>query len=227
MSGRVTRFKFHLPEALLWARFTGYDADIVIWDSHPLALGATPKQVWIDGISQISSPAVVEKPDIFQETPKVPNFDEEAKKALEYDGLPPLETSESTEEYVVLKNVRSVFRRQGLNVAEMLNLNSNGGLGTVVIQAGKIICASAGGCLEAESALKYSNTIVIDLHGGAVSPGLLSFGSPLGLQDITSEPSTSDGVVFDPLIMPIPNIVNETAAIRAVDGLQFATRDAL
>jgi imidazolonepropionase-like amidohydrolase len=115
-----------------------------------------------------------------------------------------------------------------LKVTEMLNLNSKGGFGNVLIKAGKIICASAGSCLEAESALKYSDTTVIDLHGGAVSPGLLSFGSPLGLQDITSEPSTNDGVVFDPLVMPIPSIIgNETAAIRAVDGLQFATRDAL
>lgn len=28
----------------------GYDADIVVWDSHPLSIGATPLQVWIDGV---------------------------------------------------------------------------------------------------------------------------------------------------------------------------------
>ena len=28
----------------------GYDADVVLWDSHPLALGATPIQVFIDGV---------------------------------------------------------------------------------------------------------------------------------------------------------------------------------
>lgn len=30
-----------------------YDADIVLWDSHPLSLGATPLQVYIDGIVQL------------------------------------------------------------------------------------------------------------------------------------------------------------------------------
>ena len=31
----------------------GHDADVVIWNTHPLRLGATPVQVWIDGISQL------------------------------------------------------------------------------------------------------------------------------------------------------------------------------
>ena len=29
---------------------TGYDADIVVWDSHPFDIGATPLEVYIDGI---------------------------------------------------------------------------------------------------------------------------------------------------------------------------------
>lgn len=33
-----------------------YDADLVLWDSHPLALGATPLQVFIDGIPQLRKP---------------------------------------------------------------------------------------------------------------------------------------------------------------------------
>jgi imidazolonepropionase-like amidohydrolase len=30
----------------------GFDADIVLWDSDPLSVGATPVQVWIDGAAQ-------------------------------------------------------------------------------------------------------------------------------------------------------------------------------
>ena len=30
--------------------------DIVIWDSHPLALGATPRQIYIDGAHQLENP---------------------------------------------------------------------------------------------------------------------------------------------------------------------------
>ncbi|KAF7556147.1 hypothetical protein G7Z17_g1641 [Cylindrodendrum hubeiense] len=36
----------------------GYDADIVVWDSHPLAIGATPLQVFIDGVPQLESSKV-------------------------------------------------------------------------------------------------------------------------------------------------------------------------
>jgi hypothetical protein len=65
--------------------------DIVAWDSHPLALGATPKQVWIDGISQIESPFSSQKPAAFQKPPATPDFDREAYEAIKYDGLPPLQ----------------------------------------------------------------------------------------------------------------------------------------
>lgn len=34
----------------------GSDADVVLWDSHPLRLGATPTHVYIDGISQLAEP---------------------------------------------------------------------------------------------------------------------------------------------------------------------------
>ena len=38
---------------------------IVIWDSHPLALGATPRQVYIDGIPQLEKPQELNKPSKF------------------------------------------------------------------------------------------------------------------------------------------------------------------
>ena len=60
----------------------GWDADIVIWDSHPLALGATPIQVIIDGIPQLSTKFVVEKPESFQVAPKAPNFDKESNQTV-------------------------------------------------------------------------------------------------------------------------------------------------
>jgi hypothetical protein len=49
----------------------------------------------------------------------------------------------------------------------------------------------------------------------------------LGLQEIAGEDSTGDGAVFDPLSMEMPTILGEHTLIRAADGLQFGTRDAL
>ncbi|KAF5364694.1 hypothetical protein D9758_005624 [Tetrapyrgos nigripes] len=75
----------------------GYDADVVLWDTHPLALGATPVQVWIDQIPQLDvnySHVITNKPDRFQELPKTPDWEKERKEVVEWDGLPPLAGSD-------------------------------------------------------------------------------------------------------------------------------------
>lgn len=66
-------------------------------------------------------------------------------------------------------------------------------------------------------------------HGPSIcSPGLISFGSPLGLNNIEAESSTNDGDVFDSLTGSVPEVVGgDGSVIRAVDGLLYATRDAL
>ena len=57
----------------------GVDADVVLWDSHPLRLGATPRQVWIDGVIQLGADekgVVVGKGkngSEWQDVPAVPN----------------------------------------------------------------------------------------------------------------------------------------------------------
>jgi hypothetical protein len=58
-------------------------------------------------------------------------------------------------------------------------------------------------------------------------PGLVSFGSSLGLTHIAAEQSTNDGAAFDPLTGGVPGILGSEAVIRAVDGLQFESRNAL
>ncbi len=40
----------------------GFDADVVVWDSDPLSVGATPVQVWIDGTAQFDNPVELSKP---------------------------------------------------------------------------------------------------------------------------------------------------------------------
>lgn len=58
-------------------------------------------------------------------------------------------------------------------------------------------------------------------------PSLVSYGSHLALHHIDGEPSTNDGKVYNPLKADAPSILGESPVIRAVDGLQFASRDAL
>ncbi|KAJ7251954.1 hypothetical protein C8J57DRAFT_1187793 [Mycena rebaudengoi] len=204
----------------------GYDADLVIWDSHPLALGATPVQVYIDGIPQLKNPSVSEKPDAFQHVPTAPNWEKEIKAVVEYEGLPPLE-GETTSGAVQFVNVRGVWGREGAQVKEIYSGTSTSN-GTVLVEAGKIQCfaLSANADSQCAFAAAAANAKVVDLLGGFLAPGLTTFGSDLGLSEIMLESSTTDGPVFDPLTMQVPNIL-ANSIIRAVDGLQFGGRNTL
>ncbi|KAL5507656.1 hypothetical protein ACEPAH_7112 [Sanghuangporus vaninii] len=206
----------------------GFDADIVIWDSHPLAIGATPRQVFIDGVAQLEHPIIIEKPDSFQEVPKTPNFDKEAADVVKFEGLPPLTPKKSASDKVVFINVRKVVLRtdQGSPFAEVRSFQAqDGALGIFVVQEGKPVCSGLRNACAAFLGVPETN--IIDLKGGAISPGLLSYGAPLGIEEIEGESSTSDGYVYDPLSKDVPHIVGgDGTVIHAADGLRFATRDA-
>jgi imidazolonepropionase-like amidohydrolase len=203
----------------------GYDADIVLWDSHPLALGATPKQVFIDGIAQITTPHVNPKPASFQIVPKTPEFDQEAKDALKYEGLPPLAPRRSNFDLVIFTNVSSVFMKQDGGIREAFTISEAGVSGNVVVEKGEIVCMGVASTCSITK--DDSNIHHVDLEGGSISPALISYGSALGLNHIDAEPSTNDGYVLDSLKSNPPDIIGKGNIIKAVDGLQFHTRDAL
>ena len=97
----------------------------------------------------------------------------------------------------------------------------------MVVEDGKIVCfgPQSSSCFENAMASTVA-PLMIDLDGGSISPGLVSYGSQLGLAGIGTEASTADGLVFEPLTNGVPKII-EGEVIRAVDGLEFGTRDAL
>jgi hypothetical protein len=200
-------------------------ADLVVWDSHPLALGATPSQVFIDGIPQLRSPHVTRKPPSFQRPPKVPNFDKEAKDAIKYDGLPPLHAEKPSADSVLFTNVKSIFMPSSGAVEAVFSFEMDNS-GVVLVQNGTVVCSGIrASCMTPAIS---EDVHIVDLQGGSVSPGLVSFGSPLGLEEIAMEPSTNDGPVSDILSKDIPKVLGEVAAVvQAVDGLTFASRDAL
>lgn len=159
----------------------GYDADIVVWDSFPLALGATPKQTYIDGIAQILHPHSVEKPTEAQDVSPAGQWEEEAKAAVLTRGDPDLRSKRSTKD-VIFTNVADYF------VPNSQLGTLSGGNGTVVARNAAIVCV--GEC-ETERGVDFE---VVDLKGGSVAPGLISVGSALGIREIAQEKSTSDGV---------------------------------
>jgi len=201
--------------------------DLVIWDSHPLALGATPAQVFIDGILQLDIPHVVSKPGTFQDLPKVPNFDREAEEAVAFDGLPPLLPERASADVILFTNVNSVILPRRGDLAEAYSALGDE-TGVVVVRNGEMTCYGSEVACSLDDLTEGDRVRVVDLRGGEISPGLLTYGSPLGLQEIEAEPSTGDGSVFDPLAGRVPRLVGgDIPIVRAVDALQFAGRDSL
>jgi len=200
---------------------------LVIWDSHPLALGATPAQVFIDGIPQLDVPHVVSKPGTFQDLPKVPNFDREAEEAVAFEGLPPLLPERAPADVIQFTNVNSVILPRRGDLAEAYSAPGDE-TGVVVVRNGEITCYGSEAACSLDDLTEGDRVRVVDLQGGEISPGLLTYGSPLGLQEIEAEPSTGDGPVFDPLVGRVPKLVGgDIPIVRAVDALQFAGRDSL
>ncbi|KAJ7044508.1 carbohydrate esterase family 9 protein [Mycena alexandri] len=202
------------------------DADVVLWDSNPLQMGATPIRVWIDGQLQIPLPprsdrngpiqvGVGKEGEHWSQFPPVPNWDAERKQAIEFEGLPPLTTEKPGK--VVFNNVREVWDGRLQQVRR-----SDSNLVNVAVENGRIRCI--GVCPEDA----FDADAYVDLNGGAIVPGMMTFGSPLGLEEIRSEPSTGDGPPFDAFREKIPGILDDPGAVvSAMDALMFGTRNAL
>lgn len=151
----------------------GYDADLVVWDSFPLSLGATPKQTYIDGIPQISESHIVEKPEEAQKVTQEGKWDKEIQETLAARGDPDLRPKGKAN--VVFTHVKEMYREMVQEVG-----------GTVVVTNGEISCV--GECAFAEG------FEVIDLKGGSITPGLTTVGSYVGMMEIRQEKSTWEGV---------------------------------
>ena len=218
----------------------GSDADVVLWDTHPLQLGATPVHVWIDGVLEV--PIAIEKGGSehrvpvgkgkedpgWQEAPKVPNWDEERRKAIEWEGLPPLGGTQ-VHDTVMFANVSELWvRHPKRGVVQEFRVGSgnfDSGDQVVVISSGQVTCVGS-----SDSCAGFTNSDLkrMDLRGGVISPGLTSFGSVLGLQEIEQEASTGPGRPYDALIQDVPEIVGNVGGVeRASDALLFQTRNAL
>lgn len=164
--------------------------DVVIWQSHPLQLGATPAQVFVDGIPQLESPNLVARSPADQEPPSVPDYSGEIREVIDSRGETELGPTNRTNR-VVFVNVRSVVLRDGYTLKEHVSANSEGEIApstNVVVEAGEIICIGA----DCRSALRDKMTPVIDLEGGSIGPGLIAYGASVGLGHIDFEGSTGD-----------------------------------
>jgi hypothetical protein len=151
---------------------TGFDADIVIWDSDPLSLGATPVQVFIDGTAQFKEPIELDKPV----SPPITHLEDSD-----------IRTESVDVQDLIISGVSKIF-----GADQFGSLAGNDKFpGNIVVRAGKIICI--GPCTSEITAAAMTNIKRIHLRDGHITPTLTAFGSLLGLEEIQAEDSTSDG----------------------------------
>ncbi|KAJ9128028.1 hypothetical protein QFC24_000319 [Naganishia onofrii] len=195
---------------------SGFDADIVVWDSMPLQLGARPVQVYIDGIAQLKQPRTIMKPHL-QDVPPAGSANG-WKTALETRGDPPLR-SEIEAKNVIFTGVASTYLRTDGQIRELHVQGDSLKEKRVVVRDGQITCV--GDCaVEQEKDFDF-----IDLKGGVITAGLLTYGSYLGLMEIRQEPSTTDGKIPDPLTES--NAYLSMIVPKGADGALFDQKDQL
>lgn len=160
----------------------GYDADLVVWDSHPLSLGATPLQVYIDGKATLDPEKVEESL-----SKKVAVATEEVSKVR-----PTLDEHQREEackrvqdaERIVITGISKSYLSSDDATTE-----TNDKM-TMVLQGGKVSCLG-----PSTQCIYTTSDTVINLQDGHVLPGLTAFTAGLGLVEIETAPETGDGTV--------------------------------
>ncbi|KAJ0272270.1 hypothetical protein COL940_010552 [Colletotrichum noveboracense] len=161
----------------------GYDADLVVWDAHPLQVGATTVQVFVDGREVLDGDSTL---STLSRTPE--DSDVALPKVKATIGK---ETREHICGRALKRNTRIVLTgiREAL-IDDVSSLDTSDHLAMVVTN-GEITCLGAqSACV---SSYEGDSIVSIKLDNGYITPGLVAFGNNIGILDISSEPSTGDG----------------------------------
>ncbi|EPE36915.1 Composite of metallo-dependent hydrolase [Glarea lozoyensis ATCC 20868] len=185
----------------------GYDADIVVWNSHPLSVGATAIQVYIDGRATLDPKTVAESGAVIEQG-------EEQKTLVQKS------TISSTERQEICDQVEKDGARITITGIRKSYLNdeypaTKDGNATMVIKNGEILCfASHEACSS-----HITSGPIINLKNGHVLPGLTAVSVSLGLSEIALDSGTSDGIVGKS-----PSSVDPENVVYAKYGIHFDGR---
>lgn len=151
----------------------GYDADVVVWDSDPLSVGATPVQAWIDGTAQFEDPYELAKPLSAPMTPD-PSLNSTNEETAQVESL-------------IFTGVSKIL----LPLDDESTVKDATAPFNVVVTDGKISCV--GTCAADLGTAAAKGTKTIHLKNGYLTHAFTAFGSTLGLNEIDAEASTDDG----------------------------------
>jgi hypothetical protein len=179
----------------------GYDADLVVWDSHPLSIGATPLQVYVDGKATLDPAKVKES------MPKARNV---KYASTQQSRVRPTQSEEYKENACMsLAQDRRKIIITGITtslLSDFAHDSSTSGNITAVIDGGKIVCLG----LHEQCVTTDSTDPIFHISNGYLVPGLTAVSSSLGLREIAGESSTGDGAI------------NKKSAVDNPDNLVYA-----
>jgi len=161
----------------------GFDADLLVWDSDPLSVGAAPEQAWIDGAPQFKHPVVLEKP-------WAKLLAEEQHVLADYT-TQEIKSKDETTIFTGITNVQLADRQMTFASSEPA---------TMVIRNGEIECLG-------ECAITASSKIVA-LKDGHVTDPFVAFGTILGTSEIDAQGQTQDGSIGDGWSRAVDGLLN-------------------
>lgn len=188
----------HIDDRVGYVR-PGYDADLVVWDSHPLAIGATPKQVYIDGVETLD-PVKVEESSAHV----IARHRSDAQKHLDKTSVRAVLAADDREKFCtssrkadrafVITGITKSFLDEFPQLIDRADGELLMGNLTLVIESGKVTCLGVdSSCSSAAAKLIQDDTVSVYLSSGHLTRGLTTVTSALGIFDIADESETGDG----------------------------------
>ncbi|RFU72609.1 carbohydrate esterase family 9, partial [Trichoderma arundinaceum] len=206
----------------------GYDADIVVWDSHPLSNGATPLQVFVDGRAQLDESRVEES----MGTTFTAAHTEDEKAVIQpqtrYEISDEQRLSTCSQAYeadqsFIIDGIQKAFVDHYPELAASLAQTDDEPL-KLVVENGEISCLGSGAvCAEAASKFeqKGKKALHLTLQNGHVLPGLTAVTRALGIAEIATLDSTGDGQAANQKIGDPESVVYAKYGL-SLDGKSFA-----
>ncbi|KAL6871097.1 family 9 carbohydrate esterase [Trichoderma novae-zelandiae] len=206
----------------------GFDADIVVWDSHPLSSGATPLQVFIDGQAQLDESRVEQSMGTTFTAAHTGYGHSVIKPQMRYEVADEQRQSICTQAYeadqsFVIDGIQKAFIDNYPELAASLAQAADEPL-KLIVENGEISClGSAVMCAGAASELEArgEKALHLSLRNGHVLPGLTGVTRALGLNEIATLDSAGDGQASNQKIGDPESVVYAKYGLW-LDGKEFA-----
>lgn len=200
----------------------GYDADIAVWDAHPLEVGATPLQVFVDGQPQLDNDVVKKSTgQVFDE--KLPSTAAQVSPTMRAEGTKDLKASCAKANGVANVIITGIKKTFVDNNSRLAAKDSGSDSLELIIKNGEVACFGAEDtCQKAKLHVQgVENHVSFSLANGHISRGLTAVTNALGMHEIVTESNSGDGDARGQNLNDPDTVVFAKHGVH-LDGKEFA-----